>query len=154
MNLRPSGYEPDELPDCSTPQQVSGLIKGCGAFVNLNQALHVVVRESDFSKHIFGVRAVGRGGGQHVGRRSADVLPGADPHRTTDVRAGGVAGLQVCIFLGLSHREDRLHATVDVSKHLRPLVAGALEELGLDLGLDLGAEVAFVEAAALLACGT
>ena len=20
MNLRPSGYEPDELPDCSTPQ--------------------------------------------------------------------------------------------------------------------------------------
>ena len=21
MNLRPSGYEPDELPDCSTPQQ-------------------------------------------------------------------------------------------------------------------------------------
>ena len=22
MNLRPSGYEPDELPDCSTPRQV------------------------------------------------------------------------------------------------------------------------------------
>ena len=21
MNLRPSGYEPDELPDCSTPRQ-------------------------------------------------------------------------------------------------------------------------------------
>lgn len=21
LNLRPSGYEPDELPDCSTPQQ-------------------------------------------------------------------------------------------------------------------------------------
>ena len=21
MNLRPSGYEPDELPDCSTPHQ-------------------------------------------------------------------------------------------------------------------------------------
>ena len=23
LNLRPSGYEPDELPDCSTPRQVS-----------------------------------------------------------------------------------------------------------------------------------
>ena len=23
MNLWPSGYEPDELPDCSTPQQKS-----------------------------------------------------------------------------------------------------------------------------------
>jgi hypothetical protein len=22
LNLRPSGYEPDELPDCSTPRQV------------------------------------------------------------------------------------------------------------------------------------
>ena len=22
MNLRPSGYEPDELPDCSTPREV------------------------------------------------------------------------------------------------------------------------------------
>ncbi len=22
MNLRPSGYEPDELPDCSTPRQL------------------------------------------------------------------------------------------------------------------------------------
>ena len=25
MNLRPSGYEPDELPDCSTPHQVDGV---------------------------------------------------------------------------------------------------------------------------------
>ena len=24
MNRRPSGYEPDELPGCSTPQQVGG----------------------------------------------------------------------------------------------------------------------------------
>ena len=22
LNLRPSGYEPDELPDCSTPRQI------------------------------------------------------------------------------------------------------------------------------------
>jgi hypothetical protein len=24
LNLRPSGYEPDELPDCSTPRQIRG----------------------------------------------------------------------------------------------------------------------------------
>ena len=26
MNLRPSGYEPDELPDCSTPHLEAGTI--------------------------------------------------------------------------------------------------------------------------------
>jgi hypothetical protein len=26
LNLRPSGYEPDELPDCSTPHQRGGII--------------------------------------------------------------------------------------------------------------------------------
>ena len=25
MNLRPSGYEPDELPDCSTPHLTNGI---------------------------------------------------------------------------------------------------------------------------------
>ena len=28
MNLRPSGYEPDELPDCSTPHQEGGALYG------------------------------------------------------------------------------------------------------------------------------
>src|SRR4030043_1575870 len=28
LNLRPSGYEPDELPDCSTPQQSGGVYRG------------------------------------------------------------------------------------------------------------------------------
>ena len=28
MNLRPSGYEPDELPGCSTARQVTGNIVG------------------------------------------------------------------------------------------------------------------------------
>ena len=28
MNLRPSGYEPDELPDCSTPRQVDDFAIG------------------------------------------------------------------------------------------------------------------------------
>ena len=26
MNLRPSGYEPDELPDCSTPRRLTGTV--------------------------------------------------------------------------------------------------------------------------------
>ena len=28
MNLRPSGYEPDELPGCSTPRHHGGLLWG------------------------------------------------------------------------------------------------------------------------------
>jgi hypothetical protein len=28
LNLRPSGYEPDELPDCSTPRWVGGIVEG------------------------------------------------------------------------------------------------------------------------------
>ena len=28
MNLRPSGYEPDELPDCSTPHQRRRILQG------------------------------------------------------------------------------------------------------------------------------
>ena len=31
MNLRPSGYEPDELPDCSTPRRA---LHGTGASAN------------------------------------------------------------------------------------------------------------------------
>ena len=34
MNLRPSGYEPDELPDCSTPHQTDEkyrISEWCGA---------------------------------------------------------------------------------------------------------------------------
>ena len=27
MNLRPSGYEPDELPDCSTPHLRAGIVQ-------------------------------------------------------------------------------------------------------------------------------
>ena len=32
MNLRPSGYEPDELPDCSTPH-----LKGRAFYTNASQ---------------------------------------------------------------------------------------------------------------------
>jgi len=29
LNLRPSGYEPDELPDCSTPRRMSKAYRLC-----------------------------------------------------------------------------------------------------------------------------
>ena len=29
LNLRPSGYEPDELPDCSTPRRVWSSYRHC-----------------------------------------------------------------------------------------------------------------------------
>jgi len=35
LNLRPSGYEPDELPDCSTPRE--GIV-GCGGVLGLLEA--------------------------------------------------------------------------------------------------------------------
>ncbi len=43
LNLRPSGYEPDELPDCSTPRQrMKGQTKVFGqigqAIIDLRQA--------------------------------------------------------------------------------------------------------------------
>ena len=38
MNPRSSGYEPDELPDCSTPQRVNATITEESSFDNLQQA--------------------------------------------------------------------------------------------------------------------
>jgi hypothetical protein len=32
LNLRPSGYEPDELPDCSTPRPITTEMKLCQSF--------------------------------------------------------------------------------------------------------------------------
>ena len=32
LNLRPSGYEPDELPDCSTPRLKKKIMQQCGAY--------------------------------------------------------------------------------------------------------------------------
>ena len=34
LNLRPSGYEPDELPDCSTPRLSRKLYSICAVTVN------------------------------------------------------------------------------------------------------------------------
>ncbi|VXA84565.1 hypothetical protein ACIN8IBEIGE_20047 [Acinetobacter sp. 8I-beige] len=36
MNQRPSGYEPDELPDCSIPHQRAKIIYKYELFFNLN----------------------------------------------------------------------------------------------------------------------
>jgi hypothetical protein len=37
LNLRPSGYEPDELPDCSTPQQKRNYDDSGGLLQALNR---------------------------------------------------------------------------------------------------------------------
>ncbi len=39
MNLRPLGYEPNELPGCSTPRQEMNIISRKETFVNLLRAL-------------------------------------------------------------------------------------------------------------------
>src|SRR5688572_13306037 len=40
LNLRPSGYEPDELPDCSTPRQVSTIASPRGGIITF-RPIHV-----------------------------------------------------------------------------------------------------------------
>ena len=49
MNLRPSGYEPDELPGCSTPRQeclgVSGASAAMGGGAVVRGRIGVVSRE-------------------------------------------------------------------------------------------------------------
>jgi hypothetical protein len=48
LNLRPSGYEPDELPDCSTPRQrMNAQLKG---FVLIGQALNARRGEPNYAK--------------------------------------------------------------------------------------------------------
>ena len=34
LNLRPSGYEPDELPDCSTPRRRNEIMQKNSSWVN------------------------------------------------------------------------------------------------------------------------
>ena len=43
MNLRPPGYEPGELPDCSTPRRWSGLYQGYDAAMPLLDWLCLLV---------------------------------------------------------------------------------------------------------------
>ena len=37
LNLRPSGYEPDELPDCSTPRLKNRIIQGISVYCKSNR---------------------------------------------------------------------------------------------------------------------
>ena len=46
LNLRPPGYEPDELPDCSTPRQYELV------FIIITQGKGFVKSSPDFSKII------------------------------------------------------------------------------------------------------
>jgi membrane-bound lytic murein transglycosylase A len=42
LNLRPSGYEPDELPDCSTPRLISRTIQDFAALRNFFLCLSII----------------------------------------------------------------------------------------------------------------
>ncbi len=44
LNLRPSGYEPDELPDCSIPRLKSVLI-GLGFLLLPSQVVRIIHRQ-------------------------------------------------------------------------------------------------------------
>ena len=52
LNLRPSGYEPDELPGCSTPRQEKGpdsvlVLSGLFIFNKVSAYIHVAGRPGD-----------------------------------------------------------------------------------------------------------
>ena len=58
LNLRPSGYEPDELPDCSTPRPNSVLVTAPKSdhFLPPNRPFTIVLENRDYT-HGFWVRA-------------------------------------------------------------------------------------------------
>jgi hypothetical protein len=47
LNLRPSGYEPDELPDCSTPRLKNETIHGFDLYCKYNRDLLLMKMGSD-----------------------------------------------------------------------------------------------------------
>ncbi len=58
MNLRPSGYEPDELPDCSTPRphSASTLNVYSEHYINSKTRVPLVLKNRDYT-HTFRVHA-------------------------------------------------------------------------------------------------
>ena len=63
MNTRPSGYEPDELPGCSTPHQEFGTREGCpipGMASRLFRARHAIEKQNACAQGAGGA-AVGAG---------------------------------------------------------------------------------------------
>ncbi|MCO1336582.1 hypothetical protein MO867_19820, partial [Microbulbifer sp. OS29] len=60
LNLRPSGYEPDELPDCSTPQQLQKTKPGyslfpCGGTYPTTQEAAHSMGASSVSQAVIGI---------------------------------------------------------------------------------------------------
>ena len=59
MNLRPSGYEPDELPGCSTPRQCAFFLR-FGAFVSSSERILLLSRSGgDLLSHVLGRSTIG-----------------------------------------------------------------------------------------------
>ena len=96
MNLRPSGYEPDELPDCSTPRhgpgpvrarQAAGPAPGTNGFAHRNQ---VVSRRPVFAHRPWtaGSRPQVRLGGRLQTGRQASGLTGRPADRPVLARPG------------------------------------------------------------------
>ena len=51
LNSRPSGYEPDELPDCSTPQQRGRSIDRCNKRIKKDIGAEERIRTSTSNAH-------------------------------------------------------------------------------------------------------
>ena|GEM_PF-5730269 len=51
LNLRPSGYEPDELPDCSTPRPNSALVTATKliTFLPPHRSFAIVLENRDYT---------------------------------------------------------------------------------------------------------
>ena len=71
LNLRPSGYEPDELPDCSTPRQDCNYSK----FWPLNEAIAIALNDARHAASDFPAATTVRRTTPRRGRSRADVAP-------------------------------------------------------------------------------
>jgi hypothetical protein len=70
LNRRPSGYEPDELPDCSIPRLCGGILQ------------RIAELSSDRRKKMLFLQAVSRKGGLKP-RRGLLYASFSDAHQTT-----------------------------------------------------------------------
>jgi hypothetical protein len=133
LNLRPSGYEPDELPDCSTPQQ--------GGAVYLNR--HPIIKKHRSAKAL-SVKAVvlsDRGTDLprtgHAGRKGHEI-PLAQRHRRTACRGHkhltlqDVAGFPLVVGPGKARLLLFPHRPVVHAHHLE--FGGARVVLNPDIG--------------------
>ena len=68
LNLRPSGYEPDELPNCSTPRY--------GVLLLSLFSLIIIIQPSEKSKRYFSVFKKFFAGGNPPGKKPLFIFPG------------------------------------------------------------------------------